>query len=261
MKIPIYQVDAFADKPFEGNPAAVCPLKKWPEHDLLLNIAAENNLSETAFFVEKEERYELRWFTPKNEVDLCGHATLATAFVIFEVFKPQNPKLEFDTQSGKLEVIKKGDYLSMDFPSRPPKPCRRDENIIKGLGIEPILVFESRDYMAVFDSEDQVKSLDPDTNLLKKGDWAGIIATAKGDKVDFVSRYFAPIEGIPEDPVTGSAHCTLIPYWSEKLGKTDLKARQISPRGGDLLCKLNGERVEITGKAAFYMKGEIQLDD
>lgn len=259
MKVPIYQVDAFAEEPFEGNPAAVCPLSDWLDDSLLRDIAVENNLSETAFFVEREGGYELRWFTPENEVDLCGHATLATAYVIFEELDYEKDVLKFKTQSGELEVYKEGNYFSMDFPSRPPEPSGRDESIIAGLGIEPAYVFESRDYMAVYESEEQVRDLDPDMSLLKKGNWTGIIATAKGKSVDFVSRFFAPGEGIPEDPVTGSAHCTLVPYWSEKLGKKNLKARQVSSRGGELVCQDLGNRVKIKGSAVLFMKGEIRL--
>lgn len=259
MKVPIYQVDAFAEEPFEGNPAAVCPLSDWLDDSLLRDIAVENNLSETAFFVEREGGYELRWFTPENEVDLCGHATLATAYVIFEELDYEKDVLKFKTRSGELEVYKEGNYFSMDFPSRPPEPSGRDESIIAGLGIEPAYVFESRDYMAVYESEEQVRALDPDMSLLKKGNWTGIIATAKGKSVDFVSRFFAPGEGIPEDPVTGSAHCTLVPYWSEKLGKKNLKARQVSSRGGELVCQDLGNRVKIKGSAVLFMKGEIRL--
>ncbi|MEF8798105.1 MAG: PhzF family phenazine biosynthesis protein [Candidatus Bipolaricaulota bacterium] len=259
MKIPIYQVDAFAEEPFAGNPAAVCPLETWPDDSLLLNIASENNLSETAFFVEREGEYELRWFTPENEVDLCGHATLATAYVIFEELNYEKDLLEFKTQSGELEVYREGNYFSMDFPSRPPEPSDRDESIIAGLGVEPAYVFESRDYMAVYESEEQIRSLDPDMSLLKEGAWTGIIATAEGKTVDFVSRFFAPGEGIPEDPVTGSAHCTLVPYWSERLGKKNLKARQVSSRGGKLACQDLGSRVKIKGSAVLFLKGEIRV--
>ena len=259
MEIPIYQVDAFAEEPFEGNPAAVCPLSDWLDDSLLRNIAAENNLSETAFFVEREGEYELRWFTPENEVDLCGHATLATAYVIFEELDYERDVLKFKTQSGELEVYREGNYFSMDFPSRPPEPSDRDKSIIGGLGVEPASVFESRDYMAVYDSEEQIKAIDPDMNLLKRGDWTGIIVTAEGKEVDFVSRFFAPGEGIPEDPVTGSAHCTLVPYWSERLGKKNLKARQVSSRGGQLVCQDLGDRVKIKGSAVLFMKGGVRL--
>lgn len=259
MEIPIYQVDAFAEEPFEGNPAAVCPLPDWLDDSLLRDIAAENNLSETAFFVEREGEYELRWFTPENEVDLCGHATLATAYMIFEELDYERDVLKFKTQSGELEVYKEGNSFSMDFPSRPPEPSNRDESIIAGLGVEPTSVFESRDYMVVYDSEEQVKAIDPDMNLLKKGDWTGIIVTAEGEEVDFVSRFFAPGEGIPEDPVTGSAHCTLVPYWSERLGKKNLKARQVSSRGGELVCQDLGDRVKIKGSAVLFLEGEIRL--
>ncbi|MFP4589174.1 MAG: PhzF family phenazine biosynthesis protein [Candidatus Bipolaricaulota bacterium] len=262
MKIPIYQVDAFTEEPFRGNPAAVCPIEEWPEDRILQSIAAENNLSETAFFVESSKSYELRWFTPQNEVDLCGHGTLAAAFVLFEELGHGQRAIKFETQSGQLQVQQERDYFSMNFPSRPPVPTKPDQNIIDGLGIEPLKAFESRDFMAVYDSQEQIRALDPDMKLLEKGAWSGVIATAEGREkgVDFVSRFFAPAEGIPEDPVTGSAHCTLAPYWSDRLCKTELKARQLSRRGGTVLCEMKENRVKIMGSAALYMKGELHLD-
>ena len=260
MKVPIYQVDAFAGKPFQGNPAAVCLLDKWLDDEILLCIARENNLSETAFFVEKGGIYQLRWFSPKTEIDLCGHATMAAAFVIFEKLTPSRDRVRFDTTSGKLEVWREDDYFCMDFPSRPPVPCERDENIINGLGSEPSAVYSARDYVVVYDSPETVENLDPDFSLLTKGNWSGIIATAEGTDVDFVSRYFAPSEGIPEDPVTGSACCTLAPFWSERLGKNNLRSKQVSSRTGKLFCEDLGDRINIMGKAILYLEGEIQLE-
>lgn len=260
MKIPIYQVDAFTQELFQGNPAAVCPLDEWLDDEILRCIALENNLSETAFFVEKDGIYELRWFSPETEIDLCGHATMAAAFVIFQQLNSGEEKVEFGTRSGNLKVWKEGEYFAMNFPSRPPLPCERDENIISGLGSEPSAVYSSRDYVAVYDSQGIVKELEPDFAMLEKSDWSGIIATAKGKDVDFVSRYFAPSEGIPEDPVTGSACCTLAPFWSERLGKKDLKSRQVSSRTGELLCEDLGDRVKIMGKAVLYLEGKVQLE-
>jgi len=260
MKIPIYQVDAFSSQLFHGNPAAVCPLEQWPEDGQLQAIAAENNLSETAFFVGGGGRYELRWFTPITEVDLCGHATLATAFVIFHHIDPKLKSVDFSTQSGILKVDVEGSLLSMTFPARPPAPCPAPDDLIRGLKHRPGEVLASRDCMAVFESEDVVRSLQPSMEHLSKMEYLGIIATAPGKTCDFVSRFFAPRAGVPEDPVTGSAHCTLVPYWSKKLGKNKLRARQISKRGGELFCDDLGETVKIAGYATQYLEGTIQID-
>jgi PhzF family phenazine biosynthesis protein len=257
-RIPIYQVDAFTDSLFRGNPAAVCPLERWPDDRLLQSIAEENNLSETAFFVPEGDAYRLRWFTPAVEVDLCGHATLATAHVIFTRIEPSRDQVEFTTRSGRVRVTRDGDMLSLDFPSRPAKTEAAPEGIGEGLGAEPEEVLGARDIMAVFDAESRVRSLQPDMVLLAKVDAVGIIATAPGDRVDFVSRFFAPRVGIPEDPVTGSAHCTLVPYWSSRLGKKKLHALQVSPRGGTLFCEDLGERVRISGRAVTYLVGAIR---
>ena len=260
MEIPIYQVDAFTSRVFSGNPAAVCPMKEWPDDEILQSIAAENNLSETAFFVNKNGRYHLRWFTPKTEVDLCGHATLATAFVIFNFVDTSLGSVTFDTASGKLTVGRESNgLLSMDFPSRRANSCSIPEELIKGLGRKPLEVFLSRDYLVVYGSEEEVTAINPDMALLKNLDSLGVIITAPGKAADFVSRFFAPKVGVPEDPVTGSAHCTLIPYWSERLKKRRLRAVQLSSRGGELHCEDMGNRVKIGGQAALYMKGTIFL--
>ena len=259
MNIPVYQVDAFADSVFRGNPAAVCPLQDWLPDETLQNIAAENNLSETAFFVRNGGRYHLRWFTPAVEIDLCGHATLASALILMDVLGEVADQVRFDTKSGELRVVKRNGLLALDFPSRPPAAVEPCAGLVGALGLEPIATFAARDYLVVYESEDQVRKLNPDMDGLKKIDRFAVIATAPGKDCDFVSRFFAPAKGVPEDPVTGSAHCTLIPYWAEKLQKNKLHARQISQRGGELFCELRGERVEMAGRGALYMVGEIRL--
>lgn len=259
MKIPMYQVDAFTEEIFKGNPAAVCILEKWIDNKLMQNIAMENNLSETAFCIVKEDVCELRWFTPEEEIDLCGHATLATAYVIFEILNYYNDIIKFKTQSGILTVEKHGDSMTMEFPSREGIKVEVSQQLIKGLGKEPKEVYESRDLMAVYDNEKDIKDLSPNMEELKIIDTFGIIVTAKGKTSDFVSRYFAPSCGIPEDPVTGSAHCTLVPYWSKTLGKKNLVAYQLSQRGGILKCTYNENKIKISGKAKLYFKGEISI--
>jgi len=259
MKTPIYQVDAFANKLFRGNPAAVCPFESWPDDTTLQAVAAENNLSETAFFVKKDKLYELRWFKPEVEVDLCGHATLASAFVIFQILEPTIDSVEFSTKSGILRVARKEDLLCMDFPSRPPSACDASEKLLRGLKVKPKDVLKSRDYMAVYESEDQIRTLSPDMSLLAELDATGIIATSAGSDADFVSRFFAPAVGVPEDPVTGSAHSTLVPYWAKKLNKTRMHARQLSKRGGELFCEDAGDRVKISGHAVMYLEGMIRI--
>jgi predicted PhzF superfamily epimerase YddE/YHI9 len=261
MKIPYYEVAAFTSKPFGGNPAGVCLLPTWLPDATLQNIAAENNLSETAFLVPRGNDYELRWFTPEMEVDLCGHATLASAFVLFTQAGFKGDAIRFHSKSGLLGVSRAGEVLELDFPSRPPQPCAVPDPLIRGLGKAPVQVLKSRDYFALFASEADVRALKPDFATLATLDALGIIATALGKDCDFVSRFFAPGAGVPEDPVTGSAHCTLIPYWAEQLGKTELFARQVSKRGGELFCRLAGERVRIGGKAVLYLRGEIELDE
>jgi PhzF family phenazine biosynthesis protein len=259
MNIPIYQVDAFSDRLFGGNPAAVCPLKEWLEPELMQNIAAENNLSETAFFVKKEKIFELRWFTPTIEVDLCGHATLAAAHVIFNHLEYGGDEVVFSSLSGELKVSRTDDRLTLDFPSTPPSAADAPEELIQGLGREPKEVHKSRDYLALFESEADILSVEPNFNILKRADSLGIIITAEGEKCDFVSRFFAPAAGIDEDPVTGSAHTTLTPFWAQKLGKNTLHAFQLSKRRGELFCELSGDRVKIGGHAVTFFKGEITL--
>ncbi len=260
MKLKLYQVDAFADQVFKGNPAAICPLDQWLDDDLMQAIAVENNLSETAYFVPKGDGFELRWFTPAAEVDLCGHATLASAYVVFSHISPEAEEVAFDTRSGRLTVTRgKDGSLAMDFPSQPGREIAVSEEVIRALGAEPSALFLSEDLMAVFERESQIRAIEPELPAVKKLDGRGVIITAPGEEVDFVSRFFAPKHNIPEDPVTGSAHCMLTPYWAERLGKTVLSARQISARGGDLACTLEGERVRIAGRAAEYMTGDISL--
>jgi PhzF family phenazine biosynthesis protein len=261
MRIPLYQIDAFADGPFTGNPAAVCPLDAWLPDALMQAIAAENNLSETAFFVPEAEGWRLRWFTPTTEVDLCGHATLASAYVIFNVFAPDRQRVVFRTEkAGDLVVTRDGGLLALDFPARPPAPCAALPGLGKALGLEPTGVFAARDYLAVYDDSDDVAALAPDFAALATLDRFAVIVTAPGrGEIDFVSRFFAPRQGVDEDPVTGSAHCTLIPYWAGRLGKIRLNARQLSRRGGSLCCELDGDRVKIAGRAVLYLTGTIEI--
>jgi len=259
VNISLFQIDAFTGRQFGGNPAAVCPLDGWISDSLMQDIAGENNLAETAFFVRNGGCFDLRWFTPEMEVDLCGHATLAAAFVIFQYIDTSLEEVEFSTQSGVLRVEKEGDLLAMDFPSRPPVEERIEEELIPALGTAPVTVLKSRDYFAVYETENQIRDLNPDFTLLSRLECLGVIVTARGSETDFVSRFFAPGAGIPEDPVTGSAHCTLIPYWAEVLGKKTLHARQLSSRGGEIFCEDLGGRVKIAGKAVKYLEGEITV--
>ena len=259
MELPIFQVDAFSSSVFSGNPAAICPLKEWLPDETLQAIAAENNLAETAYFVRNNGRFHLRWFTPACEVDLCGHATLASAYVLFHELKEPGDTVRFETKSGELAVRRDGHLLAMNFPSRPPQPIDADSRLAPAMGGAPTEILAARDYLIRYPSEADVRRLAPDMEALKKIDRFAFIATAPGDDCDFVSRFFAPAKGIPEDPVTGSAHCTLIPYWAKELGKTSFRARQISPRGGELLCKLFEDRVEIAGHAALFLRGQITL--
>jgi len=258
MKIPIYQVDAFTDHIFGGNPAAVCPLNEWIEPSLMQKIAEENNLSETAFFVPKDNYFEIRWFTPKLEINLAGHPTLAAAWVIFnELNYPKNEIIFQSHTSGKLTVTKKDDLLTLDFPSNAPKKTEIFKEITKALGKSPKELFKARDYLVIYESQEEIANLNPNFNLLSKIDAHGFIVTAPGTKSDFVSRFFAPFVGINEDPVTGSAHTTLIPYWAKTLNKNKLSAIQLSKRVGILQCEYLGARVKISGKAKLFMKGEI----
>jgi len=256
-RISLYQIDAFAERLFAGNPAAVCPLEEWLPDEVMQAIAAENNLSETAFFVRSGEGYQLRWFTPELEVDLCGHATLASAFVVFQYLERERSEVRFQTRSGELVVRRAGELLVMDFPARPPVRCAMNAALVEALGTAPLELWESRDYMALYETEEQVRRLKPNMDALARVGHFAVIVTAPGREVDFVSRFFAPAGGVPEDPVTGSAHCTLVPYWAKRLGKTRLKARQVSARGGELYCEDRGERVIIAGKAVRYMEGTV----
>jgi PhzF family phenazine biosynthesis protein len=261
MSVPltIYQVDAFTSTLFGGNPAAVCPLDTWLPDELMQKLAAENNLSETAFFVKEETGYHLRWFTPEFEIDLCGHATLATAFVLFNQLGSQDEVLKFRTKSGILEVRKKGDLVELDFPSRMPQPCVAPDALLQGINLPPLKVLKSRDYFLVYEDEELIPQIVPDFNFLNQLDTIGVIVTAASKEVDFVSRFFVPNSVIGEDPVTGSAHCNLVPYWAKELGKDTLSAKQLSPRGGELLCENKGERVTMAGNAVLYLKGEYYL--
>jgi len=259
MRIPVYQVDAFTDKLFGGNPAAVCPLTEWLPDATLQAIAAENNLSETSFFVARGDRFRLRWFTPVREVELCGHATLAAAYVIMNILDPPRETVSFDSAGGELIVKRDGGLLSMDFPSRPPRPCDPPAGMIEAVGGDPLEALYGQYYMLVYGSEAEVRDLNPDMKRLKSSGGA-VIATAPSDEVDFVSRFFAPGYGIDEDPVTGSAHCTLIPFWRERKSKSRFRARQISARGGELHCEDRGARVAISGNAVLYLEGAIHLE-
>jgi PhzF family phenazine biosynthesis protein len=298
MILPYYEVSAFTTNPFGGNPAGVCPLDAWLPDAVLQGIAANNNLAETAFTVpcrepegkdasatqaaaqvpspqpsprlggerELETRggspgsdFELRWFTPTVEMDLCGHATLAAASVLFAEHGWPGDEIRFHSRSGLLTVSRDQNLLTLDFPARPPQPVGAPEALIQGLGLAPQEVFRARDYLVVYASEAEVRALKPDFAVLKTLDCLGIIATAPGADADFVSRFFAPGAGVNEDPVTGSAHCTLIPFWAQRLGKTKLFTRQVSQRGGELFCEFVGERVRIGGRAVHYLRGEIQI--
>lgn len=261
-KIKIFQVDAFANKRFEGNPAAVCLLSYWISDEIMQNIAAENNLAETAFVVPGDNHFEIRWFTPALEVDLCGHATLAAAYIIFEHLKYKEDILKFHSlRSGALNVVKEDEIFYLDFPKDTLIPESNNKRIEGSIGVLPEYVFKGKtDYLAVLKTENELQNIIPNLELIAGLDARGLIVTAPGREVDFVSRFFAPQSGIDEDPVTGSAHTTLIPYWSNKLQKKELKARQISGRGGNLICKDKGERVIIGGKAKLYLSGEIYIN-
>ena len=260
MKLRLFQIDAFASEVFAGNPAAVVPLERWLDDRTLQSIASENNLSETAFFVGEKGYFHIRWMTPTEEVDLCGHATLAAAWVVFNEIEKGRTEVHFRSQSGPLRVSALGDTLSLDFPSRPPEAkSGATDTLTAALGARPRDVLASRDYMAVFETEDEVRALKPDMTRVSALDRMAVIATAPGRDCDFVSRFFAPAVGVPEDPVTGSAHCTLVPYWSKLLGKASLFARQVSARGGELWCEDRGERVAIAGRCVEYLEGTIEV--
>lgn len=259
MKLKQYQVDAFATELFEGNPAAVVPLENWLDDALMQAIAEENNLSETAFFVPTDKGFHLRWFTPASEVKLCGHATLATAHVVFEHLDYAEQSITFATLSGDLIVRRDVGLLSMDFPATPPTPCAMPDVLLQALGVEPVEVLAEDDYLVRLESEQDVLAVSPDMSLLKQLNRRGVIVTAPSQQYDFVSRFFAPKYGIDEDPVTGSAHCILAPYWAAQLGKTKLSARQISKRGGNVGCEFKSERVSLSGQAVTFMQAEISI--
>lgn len=259
MRVPYYRVSAFTSTPFGGNPAGVCLLPTELSDQQLQSIAAENNLSETAFLLPRGADYHLRWFTPSVEVDLCGHATLASAHVLFQERPITAEIIHFHTRSGPLAARRDGRSIELDFPSRPPQPCPAPTPLLQGLKVSPKEVLRSRDYLAVFASEAEVRALEPDMEFIATLDCLGVIVTAPGRDCDFVSRFFAPQAGIPEDPVTGSAHCSLIPYWADRLQKSTFSARQVSARGGELDCRLSGDRVFMGGRCAIYQRGELEL--
>jgi predicted PhzF superfamily epimerase YddE/YHI9 len=259
-KLSYFQVDAFTSELFRGNPAGVCLLEgDWLPDDLMQRIAFENNQAETAFVLPRGKVFDLRWFTPALEIDLCGHATLASAFVLFMQCGWTGGVVEFHSKSGPLIVTQKSAFLELDFPSRPGVPATAPPELIDGLGRMPREIYKARDWMAVFDTPDEVLAVKPKFDLLAQVPGGKVIITAPGKDVDFVSRFFAPGAGVNEDPVTGSAHCTLIPYWSARLGKKSLHARQLSQRGGELFCELRGDRVGIGGNAVLYSIGEIHV--
>lgn len=257
MRLTIFQIDAFTDSVFSGNPAAICPLDEWLPEETMQAIAAENNLSETAFYVRDADSYGLRWFTPACEVDLCGHATLATAHLLFNHLAEVRDVVAFDTKSGRLEVRQEGEKLVMNFPSRPASPAGPEPGLVEAVGRAPTEILATDNYLLVYDAEADVRAIEPDMSGLAEVSEHGVIVTAPGEACDFVSRYFAPSYGIPEDPVTGSTHCTLTPYWAARTGKAELAARQISKRGGSLDCVDLGDRVSLAGRAVLYLKGEI----
>jgi len=258
-RLPLFQIDAFADKAFRGNPAAVIPLQSWLPDELMQRIAAENNLSETAFFVPQGDGFHLRWFTPAAEIDLCGHATLATAFVILNELEPGRQQVAFQSMSGPLTVTREGELLCLDFPTRPPQPLPCPEGFAEALGAEVQECWLVRDLYAVLKDEASVRELHPNLEALSRLKPTSFVVTAPGTDCDFVSRCFAPREGIPEDPVTGSTHCVLVPYWAQRLGKTRLHARQLSRRGGELFCELQGPRVKLAGRAVKVIEGVFLL--
>ena len=262
-------LDVFTDKLFGGNPAGVCLLNKWLPDDVMQNIAAENNLSETAFVVKQDGYYDLRWFTPTLEIDLCGHATIASAFVLFEETEKTADEIKFKTMSGMMAVTRKDNLLYLDFPSLPAPPCPMYQTFEKSFGVNMEAAYKAADFLVLVDSEETLRNINPDFSVLKQikaetgvdNDSFGVIVTAKGSDCDFVSRFFAPNGGIDEDPVTGRAHCSLIPFWSGRLHKKVMIARQLSQRGGMLFCEDCGERVKIGGKVVRYLKGDIHLQD
>lgn len=260
MQLTLYKIDTFTDKMLSGNPAAVIPLEKWLPDETMNSIAEENSLSETAFFIPADRGYHLRWFTPNSEVSLGGHSTLATAFVIFEYLGFEGDEIRFISKTGPLYVLKHNDVLTLDFPSQPGSRCALPDSLLSGLKQEPVEVLASQDYMAVFSKESDILALNPDFDELKKLDKRGVIVTAPGTNVDYVSRFFSPKYGIDEDPATGSSHCQLVPYWGRRLEKEKLTSRQLSKRGGEFWLEQDRSRVLISGKAVRFMKAEIELD-
>ena len=259
MQLKLYQIDAFASKLFEGNPAAVCPLNEWLPETTMQSIATENNLSETAFFVPQEDRFAIRWFTPDGEVDLCGHATLASAYVLFNLLGYDEEEIEFDSKSGILAVSRENEWLKLDFPCQPPMPCEAPAELLAAFDQTPMECLKGEDWMVVFADESAIEAAEPDFAKLRELDLRGVIITAKSSRYDFVARFFAPKYGIDEDPVTGSAYTQLAPYWASKINKTRFHAKQLSKRGGELICELAGDRVFIYGQAVPYLEGTIQM--
>jgi PhzF family phenazine biosynthesis protein len=260
MELSLYQIDAFTSKPFEGNPAAVCPLDEWLPDKLMQSIAQENNLSETAFFIPAGNGFHIRWFTPTSEVDLCGHATLASGYVLFNILGYKNDKVEFNSRSGILTVTKYNEWLVLNFPAQPPVICDIPEEIVKAFDAAPIECLRSEDFIVVFGDEMEVESAKPDLEQLKKLDLRGVIITAKSSRYDFVARFFAPKFGVAEDPVTGSAYTQLAPYWASKIGSKRFNVKQVSSRGGELTCEMVDDRVLISGKAVSYLEGKIKIE-
>jgi PhzF family phenazine biosynthesis protein len=259
MKIPLFQVDAFAEHIFEGNPAAVCPLNEWLDDALMQTIAEENNLSETAFFVATKKGFHIRWFTPVAEVDLCGHATLASAYVVFNYLNYSLDEICFESKSGDLFVKKSGDLIEMSFPAQMPIVCEFPPEIDQLFNIKPIACLKAEDYLFVFESEQSIIDIEPNFEAMKMLDLRGVLITAVSEQYDFVTRFFAPKLGVNEDPVTGSAYTKLAPYWADKLAKNKFKAKQLSNRSGVVYCENKGKRVLVSGSAVMYMQGEIQI--
>ena len=259
MKLDLYQVDAFAKQRFEGNPAAVCPLDEWLPDSLMQQLAIENNLSETVFFVKENEGYHIRWFTPESEVNLCGHATLASAFVLFNILKIPGDDIVFNSKSGLLPVTRKDQLITLNFPAQIAQLCEMPSRLEEILGASPIECLEQEDLLVVFDDEETVRNLSPNFEALKSLDYRGVIVTARSEEFDFVARFFAPQVGINEDPVTGSAYTKLVPYWAKKTGKSKFHAKQVSSRGGELHCELKDDRVTIAGTAVLFLTGTIEI--
>jgi PhzF family phenazine biosynthesis protein len=260
MFLPFYQIDAFTDRLFGGNPAGVCPLEQWLPDDCMQKIAMENNLSETAFFIREDSGFRIRWFTPKVEVNLCGHATLASAHVLFNHMDHAGSSVTFQSRSGELSVSRENELLILDFPANKPQRAALPDDFVHALNMTPVQCHRGKeDYLLLYRSQQEIEALIPDFRRLEKTDARAVIVTAPGDKCDFVSRFFAPRVGVDEDPVTGSAHTILIPFWAERLAKTEMHAMQLSRRGGNLFCRLKGDRVDIGGRAVTFLKGEISL--